>query len=131
MANLKTSPVVDLPNPMDATVSNLAEDGIYLLDTCFAAYILIERDAVESYEQVESKVRNAVTQLQLWSQVGKEPKCLRPMASLPIVQITQRSDTEKYQSLLRWMVLDATSHEKDFAQFCSDLNRKIQKIAGM
>jgi hypothetical protein len=131
MANLKTSPVVDLPNPMDATVSNLAEDGIYLLDTCFAAYILIERDAVESYEQVESKVRNAVTQLQLWSQVGKEPKCLRPMASLPIVQINQRSDTEKYQSLLRWMVLDATSHEKDFAQFCSDLNRKIQKIAGM
>jgi hypothetical protein len=130
MANLKSSPVVDLPNPLDATVSNLAEDGIYLLDTCFAAYVLIERDAIESFEHVESQVRNAVSQLQLWSQVGREPKCLRPVASLPIVRIDQRADTEKYQSLLRWMVLDATSHEKDFGQFCSDLNRKIQSIAG-
>jgi hypothetical protein len=126
MSSLKRSPVVDFPRPLPASVSNLAEDGIYLLDTCFALYVLIEREAHDIDNQLESKIRNAATQLQLWSQVGRQPMLLRPMASRPILMIHQKGEIAQYQALLRWMVLDATSQEKDFANFCIELNKKIQ-----
>jgi hypothetical protein len=132
MANLKNSPVVDLPPPLAASVSNLAPDGIYLLDTCFALYVLIQQDAPVGdngrlSEEIKSKVHHASQQLQLWSQVGREPKCLRPSASLPIVVVRQKTDQVQYQALLRWMALDATPHEKDFRSFCADVQQKIEK----
>ncbi|KAL3913889.1 MAG: hypothetical protein SGILL_006315 [Bacillariaceae sp.] len=125
MGSLKSSPVVDLPSPLPATVSNLAQDGIYLLDTGFVMYVLIERDAEDSHPDFETKVENAVTQLQLWSQIGRESKCLRPTASVPVVHIYQRSDPVQYQALLKWMVLDATSHDRDFGTFCAELSKKV------
>jgi protein transport protein SEC24 len=129
IASLKSSPVVELPPPLPATVSNLAEDGIYLLATGFAVYVLVERDALRFDDpEVHTKIENAVTQLQLWSQVGQEPKSLRPTASLPVVEVHQGSNPAQYQSLLRWMVLDATSHERDFGVFCRELNKKIQGL---
>jgi hypothetical protein len=139
IANLKSSPVVQFPTPLPATVSNLAEDGIYLLATCFALYVLMDVPSSSSSsrnvdaDMLARKVHHAVTQLQLWSQVGREPKCLRPTASLPVVEIIHRPphhDSAPYQGLLRWMLLDATSHEPDFNIFCRELNQKIQKISG-
>jgi len=130
MANLKNSPVVDLPSPLPASVSNLAEDGIYLLDTCFAVFVLIEQ-GIDDYqninEDLQSKIQIAVQQLQLWSQVGSEPMCLRPTASLPVITVRQKTDVVQYQELLRWMVLDATSHDKDFDNFCESLQHQIHK----
>ncbi|KAG7347692.1 Sec23/Sec24 beta-sandwich domain containing protein [Nitzschia inconspicua] len=130
MASLKTCPVVQLPTPIPATVSNLAENGIYLLATCFAVYVLVERDS-QGYDDpvMHGKIQNAVTQLQLWSQVGRESKCLRPTASLPVVEIHRQSDVAQYQALLRWMILDATSHERDFGNFCRELNKRIQGMS--
>mmetsp|Transcript_8789 Transcript_8789/g.16970 ORF Transcript_8789/g.16970 Transcript_8789/m.16970 type:complete len:555 (-) Transcript_8789:65-1729(-) len=46
-SNLKNSPVVRLPSPVPASVSNLAADGIYLLDACFVAYVWIGEEADE------------------------------------------------------------------------------------
>jgi hypothetical protein len=90
---------------------------------------LVERDALRFDDpEVHTKIENAVTQLQLWSQVGQEPKSLRPTASLPVVEVHQGSNPAQYQSLLRWMVLDATSHERDFGVFCRELNKKIQGL---
>lgn len=130
MANLKNSPVVDLPSPLPATVSNLAEDGIYLLDTCFVVFVLIEQGVDDDQilnEDLQSKIHTAVQQFQLWSQVAREPKCLRPTASLPVVMVRQKTDVAQYQALLRWMVLDATSHDKDFGTFCTSLQQQIYK----
>jgi hypothetical protein len=130
MANLKNSPVVDLPSPLPATVSNLAEDGIYLLDTCFVVFVLIEQGVDDDQilnEDLQSKIHTAVQQFQLWSQVAREPTCLRPTASLPVVMVRQKTDVAQYQALLRWMVLDATSHDKDFGTFCTSLQQQIYK----
>ena len=144
MANLKNSPVVELPSPLAASVSNLAADGIYLLDTCFAIYVLIEQGADNNIdnnddqssrcnssssltEELQSKIHNAVQQLQLWSQVGREPKCLRPAASLPVIVVRQKTDVVQYQALMRWMVLDATTHDKDFESFCTGIKQQILK----
>lgn len=130
MSNLRYSPVVDLPSPIPVSISNLADNGIYLIDTCFAVFVLIEHGADDDQilsEEMESKIRNAVQQLQLWSQIGREPRCLRPTASLPIVTVRQKTDVTRYQSLLQWMVLDATSHDKDFGSFCTSLKNQISK----
>jgi hypothetical protein len=129
MASLKSSPALDLPSPLPATVSNLAQDGIYLLDTCFALYVLIERDAVDSHPDMTSKITDAVTQLQLWSQIGREPKCLRPTANVPIVYVRQQTDPVEYQALMKWMQLDATSYDRDFGTFCAELNKTIVQTA--
>ena len=134
MANLKNSPVVDLPPPLPASVSNLAADGIYLLDTCFVLYVLIQQEAHTGdngriSEELKSRIINASQQLQLWSQVGREPKSLRPTASLPVVVVRQKTDEVQYQALLRWMALDATSHDKDFGSFCLDVQKKVRSIA--
>ena len=133
MTNLKNSPFVDLPSPIPATVSNLAADGIYLLDTCFALYVLIQQeahvgDSGRLSDEIEAKIHNASQQLQLWSQVGRESKCLRPTASLPVVVVHQQRNQAQYQALLRWMVLDATPHDKDFGSFCVDVQQRIQKL---
>jgi len=132
MANLKKSPVMDFPSPLPASVSNLAQDGIYLLDTCFALYVLIQHDAPIGNDgrlpkEFKSKIQNACQQLQLWSQVGREPKSLRPTASLPIVIVRQRTDQAEYQGLLPSMVLDASAHDKDFGGFCAGVQQKILK----
>lgn len=130
MASLRNSPVVDLPRPLPASVANLAEDGIYLLDACFAAYVLIERGADDHYRRhrasLDGKVQNAVQQMRLWSQVGAEPRCLRPTASFPVFTVRQATDGARYQAVLRWMVLDATTHHADFDSLCVDLNRRVQ-----
>jgi len=128
MTNLKYGPVVKMPPPLQATVSNLDEEGIYLLATCFNLYVVVEEDAVFD-ESIKSKIANAAAQLQIWSQVGREGRCLKPLASLPIVHVMKSNDPGQYQTLLRWMVLDATSHEKDFNAFCVDVNNRI--IQGM
>jgi hypothetical protein len=124
MTNLKYGPVVKMPPPLQATVSNLDEEGIYLLATCFNLYVVVEEDAVFD-ESIQSKIANAAAQLQMWSQVGREGRCLKPTASLPTVYVMKSNDPGQYQALLRWMVLDATSHEKDFNAFCVDLNKRI------
>ena len=129
MASLKNSPVLNLPSPLAATVSNLAQDGIYLLDTCFALYVLIEQDALDSHPDLQNKVVNAVTQLQIWSQVGRESKCLRPTASVPVVYVDQRNDHAQYQALMKWMLLDATSYDKSFGSICMELNKRIVQTA--
>jgi hypothetical protein len=77
-------------------------------------------------EELKSRIYNASQQLQLWSQVGREPKSLRPTASLPIVVVHQKTDQVQYQALLRWMALDATSHDKDFGSFCADVEKKVR-----
>ena len=132
MANLKKSPVMDLPAPLPASVSNLAADGIYLLDTCFTLYVLIQQDACIGDDgrlpkEIKTKIHNACQQLQLWSQVGREPKSLRPTASLPVVIVRQRSDQAQYQTLLPWMAMDATAHDKDFGGFCANTQQKVLK----
>ena len=133
LTNLKNSPVVDLPAPLPLSVSNLAPDGIYLLDTCFALYVLIQQGAAGSEpdrrlpEELQQKIDDAARQLQLWSQVGREPRCLRPTASLPVVVVRQATDRALYQELMRWMALDATPFEKDFRAFLSDVRAKIEK----
>ena len=129
MASLKNSPVLSLPSPLPATVANLAQDGIYLLDTCFALYVLIERDAFDSGPDMQNKVTDAVTQLQIWTQIGRESKCLRPTASVPVVYVHQQSDPAQYQTLMKWMLLDATSYDKDFRSICMELNRRIIQTA--
>lgn len=126
MASLKSCPVVKMPRPLQATVSNLEEQGIYLLDTCFNLYVVVEEDAVVE-DTIQTKITNAASQLQIWSQVGREERSLRPLASLPIVTIMKSNDPAEYQALLRWMVLDATSHEKDFNSFIFDLSKRIQQ----
>ena len=132
MANLKNSPVVDLPSPLPASVSNLAADGIYLLDTCFTLYVLIQQNAnigdnASLPKEIKQKIHNACQQLQLWSQVGREPKSLRPTASLPVVIVRQKTDQVQYQALLSWMTLDATPHDRDFGTFCTDAQKKVLK----
>ena len=142
IANLKDSPVVQLPSPMPASVSNLAPDGIYLLDTCFVTYVLIGEEADENNnnsnsnnsdgglsDELRDKIYNGVQQLQLWSQVGREPKCLRPTASLPLIVVRKKTDVVQYQALLRWMVLDATTHNRDFESFCRSFSEEIRKKA--
>ena len=130
MANLKNSPVLDLPSPLPASVSNLAVDGIYVLDTCFALYVLIQQEASIGDDgrlpkEIKTKIHNACQQLQLWSQVGRSPKSLRPTASLPVVIVRQRTDQSQYQALLPWMALDATSHDRDFGTFCAEVQKKV------
>jgi Sec23/Sec24 helical domain len=125
MASLKSSPIVKMPPPLQATVSNLDDEGVYLLDTCFALYVVVEQDAVFD-ANLQSKIDNAAFQLQQWSQIGREGRCLRPLAGLPIITINKSNDAVEYQALLRWMVLDATSHERDFNTFCLDLNKRVQ-----
>lgn len=130
MARLKNSPVVDLPSPLPASVSNLKADGIYLMDTCFALYVLIQHDGDNEgalSDELKSKILNASQQLRLWSQVGRAPKSLRPMASLPVIEVFQKTDQVRYQALLRWMSLDATTYDKDFGTFCKDVQQKVQK----
>ena len=130
MANLKNSPVLDLPSPLPASVSNLAPDGIYLLDTCFALYVLIQQEAAVGDDgrlpkEIKTKIKNASQQMQLWSQVGRSPKSLRPTASLPVVIVRQKTDQAQYQALLPWMALDATAHDKDFGTFCAEVQKKV------
>jgi len=131
LANLKNSPVVDLPPPMPTSISNLAADGIYLLDTCFAIYVLVEKEAGSIGDQpaLQSKVFRASQQLRLWSQVGNVPSCLRPTAGLPVVVVHQKKDQARYQALLRYLVLDPTPHDKDFPAYCKALQSKILKYS--
>jgi len=140
-SNLKNSPVVRLPSPVPASVSNLAADGIYLLDACFVAYVWIGEEADECgnnnnnnsddglSDELRDKIYNGVQQLQLWSQVGREPKCLRPTASLPLVVVRKKTDVAQYQALLRWMILDGTTHNRDFESFCRSFSEEIRKKA--
>ena len=130
MANLKNSPVLDLPSPLPASVSNLSPDGIYLLDTCFALYVLIQQEAAVGDDgrlpkEIKTKIKNACQQMQLWSQVVRSPKSLRPTASLPVVIVRQKTDQAQYQALLPWMALDATAHDKDFGTFCAEVQKKV------
>jgi len=134
LAELQKGPVVDLPPPLPLSVSNLAPDGVYLLDTCFTLYVLVQQGApAESdgriSDDMQRKIDNAARQLQLWSQVGREPRCLRPTASLPVVVVRQAADRARYQELVKWMALDATPFDKDFRAFLGDVQAKLRKHA--
>jgi hypothetical protein len=137
MDNLKQSPYVALPQPILPSVANMHDSKVYLLDTFSTFYILVgkevsqetvrelEQDATSNNNDDSSPVGRAIEQLRLFSQVGREPRWLRPThASVVLVQ--QQEDAALYQSLLKWMVCDATSHDRDYSDFLCEIHRRIR-----
>ena len=135
MDQLQHSAFVHLPPALEASISNLSDSKVYLLDTMLAYYILIGRDVpketVQSIRQAlaspgfeeDHPIGHAISQLQLFSQVGRDPRWIRPCRP-PTVIVEQ--DDPRFQSLiLKFMVCDATDQEREYGDFLSNLHRTI------
>ena len=125
---LKKAPYLELPSPVLPSISSLADNKIYLVDTCLSAFILIGKNVPEEEIveiQNDDKFRNVLTQLQVWSQVGREPRWLRPV-HLPAVSV--RPDDLLYQlNVVRWLVADPSHGEHDYVNFVLELQRQVQQ----
>jgi hypothetical protein len=135
--HLKLAPYVELPDALRPTVSSMDEDKVYLLDTCFVLYVLIGKDvSPESVQQLQSVLHHtttthqdhplarALTQLRVWSQVGKEPRWLRPLHA-PVV-LVHHGDAKYDQSVVKSMVCDAAFGDRSYVDFLVELHRRVR-----
>ena len=145
LSNLSSTRYVQLAPTLHPTISNLAADAIYLLDTCFSIYVFIGRNVPEESAQmlenafavgkvvpssgaIGSPLARFIWQLRAFSSVGGgSESMMRPTYSpIVIVRDTSDHDGEPSRDVIRWMVCDATSHEKDYVDFLCELHRQIR-----
>jgi hypothetical protein len=135
MDMLQNSPFIRLPEALQASISNMADDKVYLLDTMMTFYILIGKDvpqdtmqsiqqamASPSFEE-DHPIGRAIHQLRLFSQVGREPRWLRPYHA-PVV-LVHHDDPVFQSSILKWMVCDATDQDREYSDFLIHLHTNV------
>jgi protein transport protein SEC24 len=130
LSQLRHSPYVELPDAKSPTIATLDDDQVYLMDTCFALYVLIEKqvsqERIKTLDPENGALGRAIGQLRNFSQVGNASNgCMRPTHP-PIIFVNAQQDKTLYDSLLKWMVADATPSEKDLMDFYVHLHRKVQ-----
>jgi protein transport protein SEC24 len=136
MNDLKHAPYVEMPEALSPTISNLDDDKVYLMDTCFAFYVLIEKnvpvDRTKRLDINSGPLGRAITQLRQYSQVkGSQSPSVnwqRPIHT-PVIVVNSQESSDKafYDNLLKWMVVDSTSAEKNLMDFHVDLHRRVQQ----
>ena len=149
LSTLAFSRFVKLPPTLHPTISSLADDGIYLLDSCSTIYLYIGRNIeppvvqqIEAYVAADpnrqssdeininllARLGRLIWQLRTYAHVGGGcESMLRPnFAPVEIVKDDGGLDGEWSKDVTRWMVCDATSHEKDYVDFLCDIHRRIR-----
>lgn len=125
LTKLRSSPYVPLPPALSPTVSNINDKHTYLLDTCFALYVLVPpQGSIEALQMEDSPLARAILQLRQFSHVGASQDIIYRPSYAPIIFIHQEEDT--FHSILKWMIADATPHEKDLIDFYCDLHKRVQ-----
>ena len=83
---------------------------------------------VPSSGAIGSPLARFIWQLRAFSSVGGgSESMMRPTYSpIVIVRDTSDHDGEPSRDVIRWMVCDATSHEKDYVDFLCELHRQIR-----
>jgi hypothetical protein len=149
--HLKLAPYVALPDALRPTVSSMDDDKVYLLDTWFAVYVVVGTTvSPESVQQLQSvlatiiangdddvdnnntmttvdqdhPLARALTQLRVWSQVGKEPRWLRPLHA-PVV-LVHHGDATYDRSVIKSMVCDAAFGDRSYVDFLVELQRRVR-----
>jgi protein transport protein SEC24 len=151
MCEIALERYVQMPPTLHPTISSLSDDGIYLVDACFALYLYIGRSVSKemvqnlefavaeemgprgsssssSSEDDPHPIARLVWQLRKFCQVGGGSESMvRPtFAPVVLVKDTGNHDDELSRDINRWMVCDATSHEKDYVDFLCDIHRQIR-----
>jgi hypothetical protein len=142
MDMLQNSPFVRLPEALQASISNMADDKVYLLDTMMTFYILVGKDVpVETIQPIQQAMSSssssssssfeedhpigrAIHQLRLFSQVGREPRWFRPCHA-PVL-LVHHDDPLFQSSILKWMICDATDQEREYNDFLIHLHRNVE-----
>lgn len=82
-------------------------------------------EQAQEREQWCSNLRRAVRQIRVWSQVGCEPRWLRPVwDSLEFVH------HDKAEDVASWLVADAGAREQDYTSFLVSLQQNVLKKQG-
>lgn len=129
LSQLRHSPYVQLPDAKSPSIATLDDDKVYLLDTCFALYVLIEKavpqERIQRLDPENGALGRAIEQLRNFSKVGGNSDSMRPSCP-PVILVNAQKDNKMYDNLLKWMVADATPSDKDLMDFYVHLHRKVQ-----
>eukprot|EP00980_Cylindrotheca_fusiformis_P012359 scaffold3033_cov91-Cylindrotheca_fusiformis.AAC.5 len=129
LSKLRHSPYVQLPDAKSPSITNLKDDQIYLMDTCFALYVLIEKgvsqERIQALDPENGALGRVIRQLRNFSQVIPEAANPRPTFP-PVIVVNAQKESDTYNSLMKWMVADATLSGTDLMEFYSYLHREVQ-----
>jgi protein transport protein SEC24 len=127
------------PPSIHPTIASLDDKGIYLLDTCFAIYLFVGRDApgdkIEEVKQYladpagcDLAISRLVWQMRTFCHVGGGSESTVRPSFPPVILVKQSEgqDSRLSQDFMRWMVCDSNTHERDFVDFLCDIHRQIR-----
>jgi hypothetical protein len=129
---LKQAPYLALPDPIMPSMSELQDDHMYLMVTPLQFYIVIGKDVTKEDVQeilavvggkepdedtLGGNLARLLKQVKVWSQVGREPRWLRP--------IYETIELVSPQQVELWLVADTTPFHPDYVNFLQDIHQKV------
>lgn len=133
---LKQAPYLSVAEPIMASMSELQDDHSYLLVTPLKFYVVIGKDvSPQEIQEIEDVVagdkkdddtddpsiggnlQRLLKQARVWSQVGKEPRWLRPT--------WDTIELARPEQISSFLVADPTPLIPDYANFLSEIQQKV------